>query len=176
MLPLKEATAEKHKKAERMPFNVRMFKGLLSKDEYLLYLNQQLQIFKEIEIIGLPHTSLERSKSVQDDITELNSAGHHSDYILISTRIYKDYLKSLNYEKVLPHIYLNYLAIMFGGQIMKKSVPSSGRMYDFDNMPEAAQSIRNVQKDEWADEVNKGYDFIIPIFDELETECQRTSI
>ncbi len=54
---------------------------------------------------------------------------------------------------------------------MKKSVPSAGRMYDFDNMPEAAQSIRNVQKDEWADEVNKGFDFIITIFDELETEC-----
>ena len=63
------------------------------------------------------------------------------------------------------------MAIMFGGQMMKKSVPSSGKMDEFDNMPDAAKSIRNVQKDEWADEVNKGFDFIIMIFDELEAEC-----
>jgi hypothetical protein len=60
---------------------------------------------------------------------------------------------------------------MYGGQMMKKSVPSYGRMYDFENMHEAAQSIRTVQKDEWAYEVNKGFDIIIMIFDELETEC-----
>ena len=57
---------------------------------------------------------------------------------------------------------------MFGGQMMKSKVPGSGRMYDFDNMMEAAGSIRSVQKDEWADEVNKGFDFMIEIFDELE--------
>lgn len=171
MLPLKEATADKHKKAERMPFNMRMFKGLLSEDEYLLYLNQQLQIFQTIEKTGLRDLSLERSKNVQTDIDELNSKGHYTNHVLRSTNAYLDYLKSLSYEEVLPHVYLNYLAIMFGGQIMKRSVPSTGRMYDFDNIPKAAQSIRNVQKDEWADEVNKGFDFIIMIFDELETEC-----
>jgi hypothetical protein len=29
MIPLKEATSEKHKLAERMPFNVKMFKGFI---------------------------------------------------------------------------------------------------------------------------------------------------
>ena len=93
MVPLKEATADKHKKAERMPFNVRMFKGLLDKDEYLLYLNQQLNIFQAIERKGLPHISLERSKSVQADIKELNSEGHYSDSLLNSTNAYLDYIK-----------------------------------------------------------------------------------
>ena len=65
MLPLKEATGIKHKQAERMPFNTRMFRGLLSKNEYLLYLNQQLQIFQTIEKIGLPHISLKRTENVQ---------------------------------------------------------------------------------------------------------------
>jgi hypothetical protein len=63
------------------------------------------------------------------------------------------------------------MAIMFGGQIIKKAVPSTGRMYVFDNMEEVIQTIRNVQKDEWADEVNKGFDFNILILEELETEC-----
>jgi heme oxygenase len=172
MLPLKEATSIKHKLAEQMPFNFRMFRGLLSKNEYLLYLTQELQIFQAIESIGLPYGSLTRMENVQADIDELKSQGFDSVSILSSTNAYMDYLKSLSYEQVLPHVYLNYMAIMFGGQMMKKAVPSTGRMYNFDNMQEAIQAIRNVQKDEWADEVNKGFDFNISILDELETECK----
>lgn len=173
MLPLKEATSIKHKLAERMPFNSRMFNGLLSKDEYLLYLNQQLLIFQTIENNELPHNSLQRSKNVKADIDELKSQGSDSSSILSSTKAYADYLGLLSYEKVLPHVYLNYMAIMFGGQMMKKAVPSTGKMYVFENMQEAIQSIRNVQKDEWADEVNKGFDFNISILDELESECNK---
>jgi heme oxygenase len=176
MLPLKEATSIKHKLAERMPFNSRMFNGLLSKDEYLFYLNQQLQIFQAIESKGLPHSSLSRSENVQVDIDELKSQGINSGSILNSTKAYVDYLGTLSYEQVLPHVYLNYMAIMFGGQIMKKAVPSTGRLYVFENMQEAIQSIRNVQKDEWADEVNKGFDFNISILNELETECSKREL
>jgi hypothetical protein len=43
-------------------------------------------------------------------------------------------------------------------------------------MQEAIQSIRNVQKDEWAEEVNKGFDFNISILDELETECGKRQL
>ncbi len=173
MLPLKEATGIKHKQAERMPFNIRMFRGELSKNEYLLYLYQLLQIFKTIENTGLPHDSLKRVESIQADIDELKSQGNNSDVILSSTKAYSEYLGSLTYEQLLPHIYLNYMAIMFGGQMMKKAVPSTGRMYVFNDMQEAVQSIRTVQKDEWADEVNKGFEFNILLFDELEAECTK---
>ncbi|MBK6622731.1 MAG: hypothetical protein IPG32_18380 [Saprospirales bacterium] len=50
---------------------------------------------------------------------------------------------------------------------MKKSVPSTGHMYDFDNMQEAMLSIRAFS-DDWAEEVNKGFDFAISIFQELD--------
>lgn len=171
MTHLKDATSLKHKQAEKMPFNVRMFRGLLTKGQYLLYLNQQLQIFNAIETIGLPHDSLKRTKKVQADIDELKSQGHSTDLVLNSTSAYVSYLNSLSYEQILPHIYLNYMGIMFGGQMIKKVVPSTGRMYVFDDMQEAIQSIRAVQKDEWADEVNKGFDFTILLFEELETQC-----
>jgi heme oxygenase len=173
MVPLKEATNIKHSQAEKMPFNIRMFRGLLSKGEYLLYINQQLQIFQTIESLELPHSSLKRTENVQADLDELKSQGYYSDFTLSSTKAYVDYPGSLSYEQILPHVYLNYMAIMFGGQMMKKAVPSTGRMYVFDNMLEILQSIRNVQKDEWAEEVNKGFDFIIMIFEELETECNK---
>jgi hypothetical protein len=48
-------------------------------------------------------------------------------------------------------------------------------MYDFDNMMEAVGSIRAVQSDDWADEVNKGFQFIINILDELQNNTRRDS-
>jgi heme oxygenase len=165
---LKEATAEKHKLAERMPFNGRMFRGELSKKEYLHYLNQQASIFQIIELKGVPHKSLLRLKNVFEDIQELAKEVTDTLPVLKSMEKYGVYLQKLTYEQILPHIYLHYFAIMFGGQIMKTKVPGSGRMYDFDDMMEAAGTIRAVQKDEWADEVNKAFDFMIEIFDELE--------
>ena len=41
-------------------------------------------------------------------------------------------------------------------------------------MMESMQSVRDIQKDEWADEVNKGFDFMIDIFKELE-KCLTTN-
>ena len=71
MLPLKEAIAEKHSLAEKMTFNQRMFNGELSKEEYILYLCQQLAIFQAIERFPLPHTALDRCPKVFEDIKEL---------------------------------------------------------------------------------------------------------
>jgi hypothetical protein len=61
---------------------------------------------------------------------------------------------------------------MFGGQMMKSKVPGSGKMYEFDgDMRELIGSIRAIQNDEMADEVNKGFQYIINILDELQTNA-----
>ena len=106
---------------------------------------------------------------MQADIDELEAKGYSARIVLKSTKNYTDYLSALNAEEILPHVYLNYLAIMFGGQIMKEKVPSSGKMYEFENGKEGMMAIRKVQKDEWADEVNKAYEYVIDICEELES-------
>ena len=169
MIPLKEAIAEKHSLAEKMPFNQRMFKGELSKEEYILYLCQQLAIFDAIEVHKLPHPALDRAGKVFEDIKELTGEGQIQITPLVTTNEYRKYLNTLTKEQLLPHVYLNYLAIMFGGQMMKSKVPGSGRMYEFDgDMREIAGTIRAVQKDEWADEANKALLYNINILDELQ--------
>ena len=167
-MSLKEATAEKHKIAERKLFNIKMFKGELTKAEYLLYLLQQYQVFSAIEAIGVPHLSLARAEKVKEDMQEIISENINENRVLPSTIKYVEYLSKFDKNTILPHVYLNYLAVMFGGQMMKSKVPSKGKMYDFENMQEAMMSIRQVQKDEWAEEVNIGYDFAIAMFDDLE--------
>jgi heme oxygenase len=179
MLPLKEAIAEKHSLAEKMTFNQRMFNGELSKEEYILYLCQQLAIFQAIERFPLPHTSLVRCPNVFEDIKELMELNDEQGVEikpLESTNEYQRYLHTLTQEELLPHVYLNYLAIMFGGQSMKKNVPGSGKMYEFDgDMREIAGSIRAIQKDEWADEANKALDYNINILDELQNVSESAS-
>jgi heme oxygenase len=176
MLPLKDAIAEKHSLAEKMPFNQRMFKGELSKEEYILYLSQQLAIFDAIEMHELPHPALDRANKVFEDIKELVGEGQIQITPLVSTNEYRKYLNSLTKEELLPHVYLNYLALMFGGQMMKDKIPGSGKMYEFDgDVREIAGSIRAIQKDEWADEANKALDYNINILDELQRVSESAS-
>lgn len=172
MLPLKEAIAQKHSEAEKMPFNQKMFRGELSNEEYVSYLTQQFVIFDTIERDELPHPSLYRSRKVYADIKELDlmelkDAESLDNKTLEATNEYRKYLNGLSKEEKLPHVYLNYLAIMFGGQMMKEKTPGSGKMYEFEDMREAAGSIRAIQKDEWGDEANKALDYNINILDEL---------
>lgn len=168
---LREATAELHSKAEKMEFHQRMFRGELNNSEYLSYLNQQYIIFSTIENIfpNSLHYDLIRTKKIQEDIMEIIQQEITPIVYLESTKKYSIYLYSLNYKDIIPHIYLNYLALVYGGQIMKTKVPGSGGMYDFENTQDAISAIRAVQKDEWADEVNKGFKFIIEIADELQS-------
>ena len=176
MLQLKDAIAEKHSLAEKMTFNQRMFNGELSNEEYTLYLCQQLAIFDAIEVHELPHPSLDRAGNVFQDIKELMGHGEIQITPLVATNEYRKYLNTLTKEEQLPHVYLNYLALMFGGKMMKSKVPGSGKMYEFDgDMNEIIGSIRAVQKDEWADEANKALDYNINILDELQRVSESAS-
>jgi heme oxygenase len=176
MLPLKDAIAEKHSLAEKMTFNQRMFNGELSNEEYILYLSQQLAIFDAIERFQLPHPALNRVTPVLTDLKELLGEGTIEVKPLIATNEYRKYLNTLSQEELLPHVYLNYLALMFGGQMMKAKTPGSGKMYEFDgDMREIAGSIRAIQKDEWADEANKALDYNINILDELQRVSESAS-
>jgi hypothetical protein len=140
----------------------------LSPLEYGNYLTQQLVIFSEIECREvLPNENLKRSEVIKQDIDELELSELNP---LKSTRQYALHLMNISDDELKAHIYLNYLAIMFGGQMMKSKVPGSGKMYEFEgDMMELISSIRSIQKDEWATEVNKGFQYIINILDELQT-------
>lgn len=168
MMLLRELTSKKHKQAETMSFNLRMLRGEISKKEYLHYLHQQASIFQILEQKGVPHPSLLRLQKIFRDIEELMGDFPEGLPSLKSTEKYCIYLQKLNDEEILPHIYLHYLALIYGGQIFKPKVYGKGRMYEFDNIEDAAQSIRVLQSNDWADEVNKAFDFMIDIYDELD--------
>jgi hypothetical protein len=115
MLPLKEAIAEKHSLAEKMPFNQKMFRGELNNEEYANYLTQQYAIFNTLEKNPLPHPSLNRAELVKADIIELiNEFGSQS--IVLSIDIKKD---SLNEFKIYNYLEDNYHEISLDSLIQK---------------------------------------------------------
>lgn len=169
---LRESIAAKHRQAEQMPFNQKMLKGELSKIEYLNYLYNLREVIYTIENkINIPD-DIKRMAKFDNDTHELEEFIMYDNFTSMpfckSVFDYTDYLQKLEEQQILPHVYLNYMALMFGGQILKKQVPGSGEIYDFENLQESAKYIRSIQQDEWADEVNKGFDYLIGMFEELE--------
>jgi heme oxygenase len=178
-MTLREATAELHSKAEKMEFNQRMLKGELTTKEYLNYLTEQYVIFEALEsIITLrdshPYSLFNRTRNIAFDIVELWEGGEtppNPPSDCIATKQYRAHLMSLSDSDLEPHLYLNYMALLYGGQLLKVRTPGKGKMYDFDQRDLLISTIRGMQKDEWADEVNKGFEYIINILDELQTKA-----
>ena len=70
-----------------------------------------------------------------------------------------------------PHIYLNYMALLFGGQILKKHYPTSSSVYQFPDITQARSYFRTfVPTDlspDYISEVRKGFQFQLSIIKEI---------
>lgn len=165
-MKLKQKTQKLHTEAEQQEFSQKMVRGDITKKEYISYLNILHSIMNELENHSLPHPDLKRVSSIKNDIEELGGMVDDSDI----SQVYVKYLQRLDKDSILPHVYLNYMALMFGGRIMKDKLPGSGTVFDFDNQSECIKSIRKIQKNTWVDEVNRGYIFWIDIYKQLEKE------
>jgi hypothetical protein len=131
-------------------------------------LYQMLKIFTTIENNFIIPYDLQRKHNIIYDINELSDYDNFSYIILEPTKKYAHHLLLFNDDTIWPHIYLNYMAFIFGGQMIKKNIMGSGLVYEFNNISTLIETIRSKQSDEWADEVNKGYDFLIDIYEELQ--------
>jgi hypothetical protein len=176
MATLRDAIYIKHRQAEQMLFNQRMVNGELSKFEYALYLYQVKEIFFVLDKVladnNLPYELMRRTYNVLDDFMELYADMPIDEIerlkLVDGIREYSKHLRGLNTEDALAHVYLNYLALMFGGRLIGSKVPGSGTLYKFDDIHACISAMREIQRDSFADEANKGLDFHIRMYDELQ--------
>tara|TARA_R110002153_G_scaffold193233_2_gene346603 strand:- start:448 stop:1038 length:591 start_codon:yes stop_codon:yes gene_type:complete len=164
---IKEYTQDLHTQLEALPFNQRMFKGEQTDIERMAYIYANIEIFEELDW-HVPF-SLKRLDSLKDayavlndrlstvDISSMHSALNFINLPGISTiQAYKHYLKHVCTD-LRPHIYLNYMGFMFGGQIMKKRYPVSAGMYEFDNIDWCRSHIRESVQPQSFDTEPYGY-------------------
>ena len=112
-----------------------------------------------------------RREAIKEDLQELESLyGFSFDPSLFvpSTSEYPTYIESLDYEGLLAHMYVRHFGDMYGGSIIQKRVPGSGKMYDFEDKDNLKESLRSMLDDSMADEANRCFEFAIRLFEELE--------
>lgn len=174
MITLREQIKEKHDIAENSPFTKLLLSGNISKEIYgdFLY-NQKLcyiALEQEANSAGLLKDFPEicREKFIQKDLLDFDSSKFNIYY---STIDYAKHVNSLNGSRLLlAHIYVRHFGDMYGGQMIKKVIPSKGYMYEFENRKELIDKVRAVLTDDLGDEANICFDFAIKLFVELAYE------
>ena len=162
---LKEATADLHSKAEKTQFSQLIFSGTIPEQEYAYYLFNMYHIHNALESkYELPHPSLSRCKSIEKDLGGLIKLKMD---LTESTKKYIDYINTLTEEQWRAHIYVNYLAIVYGGKMIKSKVPGLGDYYVIENMKECVGAIRAFLNDDMSDEANKGFQFNIDVLNDM---------
>lgn len=168
-MSLREAIAEKHDKAENHRFVKLLFSGQMPKEVYADYLFNQFLAYSKLEELADKHGLLngveqvKRVAAMEADIAELGCDG----FLCPSTASYIDYLNTVPAEKLMAHVYVRHFGDMYGGQMLKRVTPGSGRMYEFENRAELIAKLRAKLTDDLAEEANRVFDFAIGLFDEL---------
>ena len=180
---LKELTWENHKSAERKAFAGILLSGKISAELYHKYLVNQLSNYTVIEYalkkLAFPDEfrGVFRTNKIIRDVYELeNDFGcrHRLSLITKSTAEYVDHVHALlekeDVDGVIAHMYVRHFGDMYGGAIIAKRVPGSGKMYEFDDKEKLKHDIRLLLNDTMADEANKCFEYAIRLFEELSNE------
>lgn len=134
---IKHATKELHEDLELSPFNQKMFRGEQTRAERADYLLSFYEIFKVLDK-SVPK-EIQRAAHIAYDLDELRLP---ESSIPMYTHGYCTYLEAIC-KDLKPHIYVNYLGLMYGGQIMKKRYPEfPTEIYTFDDIESSRQYIR----------------------------------
>ena len=175
-MSLKDLTKEKHRDAERCVFSQKLISGDISVHDYANYLVQMGHVYQVLENKAYSFNltqdmpGIARSWAIQQDIVELVSEDHGLNY-LPSALKYSEYLNSLkDPDRILAHLYVRHMGDLFGGQIIAKKVPGSGKFYQFKDPERLIFTMRNKITDDLADEANVAFDYSIAIMKELMSE------
>lgn len=157
---------------ENLPFVQYLLKGNISQQHYVIYLAEMLAIYQHLELLvqqaglfeGLEH--LPRAQRMQADLEEL--APGHVTVLCDSTQHYLKYLNSLaGSNQLFAHVYVRHMGDLYGGKLIARVVPGSGRWYEFDNRAELAKTFNQRITLDLAEEAVTAFGHYANIFKEL---------
>jgi heme oxygenase len=168
-------TKEKHRQVESHPFVQYLLTGDIKPEHYALFLQQMyvvyssVEYFAEISMILQDLPGIKRAENILDDITEL---GYNvKDNPLPATEKYRQRIVDLYYgdmkRLILAHVYVRHMGDLYGGKVIAKRVPGSGKMYQFDDRPGLIKALDAKLSLDIVDEALLGFDLAAGIFDEL---------
>lgn len=173
---LKHLTYEHHRNAERQEFVKELMSGSIEEERYATFLFNQHACYNVLEAMGMLHglfdtiPEVPRAKRIWADYLELWGERPESPQALPATSKYLDHLKSIMHDpdKVMAHIYVRHMGDLSGGQMIKKKIPGSGTMYEFDSeIDEIKTRFRALLHDELADEAKICFDAATELFKDM---------
>lgn len=173
---LKELTKAHHDNAERAEFADMLLSGGIPPKLYQEYLYAQLQNYMALEsavTVPMELESIFRSAQIEEDLQELEAL-YNLDEVeenFQSTIEYGHHIQTLaeegDEEGLLAHLYVRHFGDAHGGQIIKKHVPGSGTMYEFENRRQLIEGVRELLHDGMADEAKICFEYAERLFHEL---------
>lgn len=171
---LRDYTNAKHREAEARPFVQYMLGGGISEKDYILFLQQMYNLYGTIEYFaemsGLLHDlpDIRRAEYIREDLLEL---GSNVAEALPATQKYQERIIELYHssqrDQILAHVYVRHMGDMYGGKIIARKVPGSGRAYGFVDRPGVIKALDAKLSTAILDEALLGFDLSMTIFDEL---------
>jgi hypothetical protein len=144
--------------------------GMVTEECYGNYLFNLLPCYSIIErkadYFGLLDgiEGIVRANRILQDMDDLK----FTPTFLGETTNYMEHLDSLcTPNHILSHLYVRHFGDLFGGQMIKKLVPSKGRMYEFENRSELIEKARAKLHEGLSDEANLAFDYAVEIFEGL---------
>lgn len=176
-LKLKELTWAHHQAAERRAFAKELLSGKLDPALYHKFLCCQYLNYQVLEAktkIPANLKPIHRSSRIWSDIRELEKEyGLEPDGIFPqSVHDYHNHILDLveanDQRGLLAHMYVRHFGDLHGGQMIKKKIPGSGKMYEFElEKEDLIREFRELLDDDMAEEAKKCFDFASRLFDEL---------
>lgn len=173
---LKELTRQHHDNAERTEFADLLLSGDISPRLYQKYLHAQLQNYMALEsAVSIPMEieAIFRSAQIEQDLQEIESLFdlEEIEETLPSVNEYVSHIQTLveenDNESLLAHLYVRHFGDAHGGQIIKRNVPGSGTMYEFEDRRGLIQGVRELLHDGMADEAKICFEYAERLFHEL---------
>ena len=173
---LREAIHDLHHVAENTRFTKLLLSGNITPEVYSMFLQNLYPIYSNLENqatrkgILKEIFSILRADLILNDIKELNCLPVSVSKTAIKYIDHINYIASHKPDLLLAHIYIRHFGDMYGGQMIKKVVPGSGAMYEFENKKELIEKVRGMLTLELADEANVAMQFAIDLFEEIANE------
>ena len=173
---LRDYTNDKHRQAEGTAFVQYMLHGAITPAHYAEYLQQMHVVYSNIEYFGeisllfqdLP--GIKRADRMREDLEELGYT--IAVPALPSIDRWRQRIVDLYHtdrkDQILAHVYVRHMGDLYGGKVIAKRVPGSGRSYEFEDRPGLIKALDAKLSMAILDEALLAFDLAIDVFNELQ--------
>lgn len=181
MSVLREHTNEKHRAAENTAFVQYMLHGNIAPEHYAVYLQQFHAIYEAIEhhaevnglLKDLP--DIKRADRMKLDIEELGYPVLPEEELLPAVQRWCQRIRDLSIDRpdqIFAHVYVRHMGDMYGGKVIAKRIPGTGKCYEFEDRPGLIKAFDSKLNMGLLVEALVAFDLAIDVFTELQQEIE----